>query len=172
MALGKIVPKFDKKDFQKIVEAKLLRIDQALVMRLKRIGETFVKNARENGSYNDITGNLRNSVGYLILRDGVQLDSDFRKSAVVMKTIKRGKNTGKERKTYGSKEGVRSGKDFAFEVARKFPRGYVLIVVAGMEYASKVESKGKDVLTASSIIAEKDLREAIAAISKKIPRMQ
>lgn len=164
MALGKIVPKFNKADFEKMVKERLLRIDQAVVMRLKRIGETFVKNARENGAYNDITGNLRNSVGYVILRDGVQLESDFKRSASV-------KNS-KGKKTSGSKDGVNAGKDLAFEIARKFPRGYVLIVVAGMEYASKVESRGKDVLTASSIIAEKQLKEAIQTISKKIPNMR
>lgn len=163
MALGKIVPAFTKEDFTRMVQERMLRIDQALVLRLKRIGETFVKNAREKGTYNDVTGNLRNSVGYVILRDGVQLSENFKQSASV---------TGGGKKSKGSKDGVNTGRDFAYEVARNFPKGYVLIVVAGMEYAASVEARGKDVLTASSITAKNDLRIAIAELSKKIPNIR
>lgn len=134
---------------------RLFRIDAALVLRLKRVGETFVKNARENGQYNDITGNLRNSIGYIVMRDGVQLHQDFRRAAKV------GKGS-------GAKDGVNAAKDLAFEVAQNFQRGYALIVVAGMEYAASVEAKGKDVLTASSIQAKNDLQEAIKSLSGKI----
>ena len=35
------------------------------------IGERCITEARDNGSYADRTGNLRNSVGYMVLLDGV-----------------------------------------------------------------------------------------------------
>lgn len=154
----KLIPKFTKADIQKMMADRMLRIDAAIVLRLRRVGETFVKNARENGQYNDITGNLRNSIGYVVLRDGVQLYQDFRRAAKV------GKGSGK-------KDGVNAARDLAFEIAQNFPRGYVLIVVAGMEYAAAVESRGKDVLTASSIIAKNDLQNAIKSLSGKIQNL-
>lgn len=159
----KIVPKFTRSDIEKMLADRYLRIDQALVLRLKRIGETFVKNARENATFTDRTGNLRNSIGYVVLRDGVQMDADFKRSANV---------SANDKKSKGSKDGVNAAKDLAAEISRNFPRGYVLIVVAGMEYAAAVESKGLDVLTASSVIAKNDLKRAIKELSSKISRMK
>jgi hypothetical protein len=140
-------PKFNKSDIQAMLNSKKEAIRQAIILRLKRIGETFIKNARENGNYKDRTGNLRSSIGYVILENGVQLSQSFPGS----------KNVGKQR-----------AKDAINEAKEEFSRGFVLIVVAGMEYAAAVESRGKDVLTASSLIAENDLRIAIKEISSKI----
>jgi hypothetical protein len=163
-----IIPKFKASDIQKNLEVKKKLIEQVILLRLQRIGETFVKNARENGTYNDITGNLRNSIGYVILKDGRQLVDNFQRSAKVKAVIKSGKNKGKEKVTSGSTDGVKKGKALAEEIASRYPRGFVLICVAGMEYAAAVESKGKDVLTASGKTAEKQLKAAIIEISKNI----
>lgn len=38
---------------------------------LTRIGETGLAEARASGNYKDRTGNLRNSLGYVVLNDGV-----------------------------------------------------------------------------------------------------
>jgi hypothetical protein len=43
-----------------------------------------------------------------------------------------------------------------------------LIVVAGMDYAAAVESRGKDVLTASSIKAKNELKQAIKDLKRKV----
>lgn len=155
----KVVPKFSQKKIREMIAERLLRIDKALVLRLKRVGENFVKNARSTNSYKDQTGNLRNSIGYVILRDGVQLAMNFRRSAAV--------STG-ERTSRGSRDGVNAGRDLAIEVAQKFPRGYVLICVAGMEYAAAVEARGLDVITASSQIAEEELKRSLLEITRKL----
>lgn len=143
-----VTPNFTSAELRRDLENRMQRIENAVLETLKRIGETFVRNARENGTYNDITGNLRSSVGYIILKNGVQIEESF-----------------------GGKTGGAQAKKVASEVAGKFPRGYVLIVVAGMDYAAAVESRGRDVLTASSIIAKNDLVKAIASIKSKIPKM-
>lgn len=161
-----VKPKFTKADITAIMQERLVRIDTALVMRLMRIGETFIKNVRSVNTYQDQTGNLRNSTGYLILRDGVQLANDFRRT---VKTVSAGAS-GKRKRT--KQDGVNAGKDLAFEVARQFQKGYVLIGVAGMEYAAAVESKGFDVLTSSSKLAENQLREAIKTLGSKIGKMK
>ncbi len=150
----KLEPRFTRAEIQKFIEDKMKALDNAILTRLKRIGETFVKNARENGNYTDVTGNLRNSIGYVILRDGEQLFQNFKKAARVRSDT----------------SGVNTGERVALEVASNFPRGYVLIVVAGMNYAAAVESRGKDVITASSITAKNDLAKAIDAIKKSLAR--
>ncbi|MGV4578106.1 hypothetical protein ACQ1R5_10635 [Ornithobacterium rhinotracheale] len=39
----------------------------------------------------------------------------------------------------------------------KYPRGYVLVVVAGMNYALYVESKGYNVLSTAEQLAEREV---------------
>lgn len=145
-----IVPKFTKKQITELLRERKERIYQAVLLRLKKIGEAFVKNARENGNYKDRTGNLRSSVGYVILRNGEQLFQNF-------------KAVGAD-----GKAGLTAAKKVIDEAKGNFPNGLVLICVAGMEYAAAVESTGRDVITASSAIAEADLRKAIREIKQKV----
>jgi len=164
----KVTPKFSYLQIKNIVLMHQEKIEQAILMRLQKTGEEFVTSARTNGSYQDQTGNLRNSIGYIILKDGKQLFDNFKRSATVTKTLK----SGKTKATAGANEGVSVGKRVAKEVAQRFPTGFVLICVAGMDYAAAVESNGKDVITASSKIAEVSLRLALQTISSKISRMK
>lgn len=147
-----IVPRFSDADVKKVLNERLKRIDTVVINYLTLIGEQFVRDARENGDYNDITGNLRSSVGYIILKNGATIAENFQQS---------------ERGT-DKTEGVSKAKVFIAEIASNFKTGYALIVVAGMEYAAAVESRGRDVLTASSIKAKNSLRKAIREIKKKI----
>lgn len=148
-----LVPRFTKEDITKLLQQRVALIEQAVLMRLQRIGETFVTNARNNGSYTDRTGNLRSSTGYVVLKNGVQY------------------NTGGFSQVKGGAGGTTTGRRFIDEVKAKFPTGLVLIVVAGMDYAAAVEAKGKDVLTGSSQVAKKQLKEAIRSLSKKVGKI-
>jgi uncharacterized protein YycO len=120
---------------------RLDRIETAIISRLMYIGETFVNNAKANGTYNDVTGNLRGSICYVV--------------------IKNGKKKSPGDIPANSKKRMR-------ELMAQFNKGYVLIVLAGMDYASAVESKGKDVLTASSIIARAQLKTAITNFKRSL----
>lgn len=147
-----IKPRFTPADVSKMFEVKMKRIDDAIIARLQYIGETFVNNARRNNTYRDITGNLRSSIGYIILKNGRTLIQNFEESA----------------KGSDKSGGVIQAKKFSKEIAGQLGKGYVLVVVAGMDYAAAVESLGKDVLTASSIIAKNQLREAIRNFKKTL----
>jgi hypothetical protein len=133
--------KFSESDLNNMFMVRVSIIEDAILSRLKFIGETCVNNARANGSYNDVTGNLRSSICYVVLKNGVK------KSGGVIPSD--------------------SSKRMA-ELIAEYPRGYVLIVLAGMDYAAAVESKGKDVLTASSKIAEIELKKAIKNFKKTL----
>lgn len=139
---------FTRADIDRMIREKLERIETAVLLRLQRIGEQFITDARTNGNYTDRTGNLRSSIGYLVLKNGEQYaDGGFQQ-------IK------------GGIEGKAKGMSILREAATRFPKGYVLIVIAGMEYAAAVEAKGKDVLTGSSQVAVIELKRAMERIRK------
>jgi hypothetical protein len=131
---------------------KFKRIDHLIEQRLRYVGEQFIQDARNSGDYTDRTGNLRSSIGFIILKDGRVIQEAFEKA---------GKGTDQA-------TGVKAGQDYSKQVAQAFPRNYVLIVVAGAEYASAVESKGKDVLTGSSEKAKQALSKALQRIADNI----
>jgi hypothetical protein len=147
----KIVPKFTAGQIGKMLQKQQERIEKAIVLRLSFVGEAFVKSAREDGNYKDHTGNLRSSIGYVILKNGQQLHDNFL--------------------SVGGKDGIEKAKKALENAKAKFPgKGYVLICVAGMEYAAAVESKGYNVITASSLVAEKDLKDGFQKLQDKIDK--
>lgn len=106
---------------------------EKLVLKLAFIGERVANNARLIGAYTDRTGNLRSSIGYVILMDGKPQDKDVK-----------GSGSGSDGKT-----GVLASEEFIDWASQEFRSGLVLVVFAGMEYAAAVESKGYDVLSNS-----------------------
>ena len=54
----------------------------------------------------------------------------------------------------GNNDGRSTGMSYARSLAGKFPKGIVLIVVAGMRYASYVSAKGYNVLDSSELLAD------------------
>lgn len=138
----KIKANFSVADIKKTIEARIERIEKAIIQKLSTVGEKFVTNARVNANFTDHTRNLRGSIGFIILKNGIPIDKNFNYD----------------------KPGGKIGENIAMKVSENFPKGFVLIVVAGMDYAAAVESKNFDVLTASSLKAEVDLKEAIKAL--------
>lgn len=91
-------------------------------------------------SWYDQTGNLRSSIGYVIVMEGrIVSMSDF-------KQVKNG--------TQGPVE----GKALAKKLASNYKTGFALIVVAGMHYAAYVEAMdNKVVLTSAELLARREL---------------
>ena len=96
--------------------------------------ETFIVNARGQmqdhamGQYKDQTGNLRNSIGYFIFHNG-QLVHE--------------------------KNEITTNKSIVEEFIK--PSGFQLILIAGMNYASYVESKGYNVISYQADVCMIDL---------------
>ena len=135
----------DGPDFRRHIknrfDAFLNTVDKRLVERFKYLGEMCVKHAREIPAlqgFADQTGNLRSSIGYVVFKDGKVLHEGY-------EVVKQGS------------EGARKGKELAQKAARKHPKGLLLVVTAGMDYALAVESRGKDVLTSAEQLAAKEL---------------
>lgn len=119
---------------QSAINAKMKDAEEAILQKFLRVlrycGEMAVNEARTSGNYQDQTGNLRSSIGYVIAINGKIIEDNFE----------------------GSAEGQNVGKKIAREIARSIP-DIALIVVAGMKYASHVESKGRNVLTSAEQLA-------------------
>ncbi len=118
------------------------QVEEKSIEALRYQGEEFINKARNSGNYTDRTGNLRASIGYVILKDGQEIDSSF---------------------PGGKSKGVSAAKKAIDEVRGLFGKGLVLIGVAGMNYAAAVESKGFDVITGSAPNSN-DIKDLLGAI--------
>lgn len=121
-------------------------MEDKMIMVMKYTGEQFVKDAREmkrsSGGFGDVTGNLRSSIGYFILKDGQIIHSNLR--------------------------GKASGKSAASKFVDSLPKqsGLHLVGVAGMEYASMVESKGRNVISIQAEAALIDLKDMLKDVTE------
>jgi len=145
---------FSAKDINKAFDRFGQKAGEKMYNIMVQTGEYAVKKAREEGRYNDITGNLRSSVGYVIARSGNIVNDNFTKS-----------ERGSDKAT-----GMKEGYNLAVELAHKYSiNGWVLIVVAGMEYAAAVESiEGKDVLSGPVIDTEGYLSNLIRGFKSRL----
>ncbi len=133
---------YNSASFGRDIQRQADSIHERILQTFIRHGEEFVKQAREQlqehamGTYKDITANLRNSIGYYIFFDGKS----------VFQNPVSGEYAGPKTEGRLSKseiEGINT------EAIRDIvnPRGFQLIAVAGMNYASHVESKGYNVIS-------------------------
>lgn len=123
---------------QQQIDAYLLAETQkreaAILYALEYIGIACINAARDEGSYKDRTGNLRNSIGYILVKDGTIHSSS----------------------TQGGAGGA-TAKELLNKAVANFPHGIVLIVVAGMRYAAAVEARNLNVLTSAELLAEQQV---------------
>ena len=138
-----ITPQFTPADIERMLQEKIAKYEEKIVRILRFVGEKCINEAREYGSYQDRTGNLRSSIGYIVLKEG--------------KPIEKGGFTPTERGTDGGKSGQKEGEAFINKV---------LVVVAGMKYASYVEARNYNVLTSAELLAEREVPKLLKALSQ------
>lgn len=131
--------------------------NKLVIRALSYLGEKCVREARDRPweeSWFDQSGNLRSSIGYVVVRNGEIVEySDFNQ-------VKDGS------------DGVKTGKVLAEELATQYSSGYVLIVVAGMNYADYVEAMdNKVVLASAELLAGKELPNMMVKLKNQISRI-
>ena len=68
-------------------------------------------------------------------------------------------------------EGVKVGKDLAEELARRYPNDYVLVIVAGMNYAEYVEAMdNKDVLASTELWSIDQVPKMLEKLKRQIAK--
>ena len=132
------------------------RVERLTIRALSKLGEQCVTKIRDRAgdkSWYDQTGNLRSSVGYVIAHN---------KNIIQYSTFNQVKQ--------GS-EGVKTGKDLAKELAKRYSNNYVLIVVAGMNYAEFVEAMdNKDVIASTELWVKEQVPLMLEKLKKQIAK--
>lgn len=149
-----LTPLWKKSDINKLFNRIGERAEIVIYQLLQHTGEEFVKVARLEGQYIDHTGNLRSSIGYIIVKDGKILGKDFKVSGGV----------GSDKET-----GKREAEQLAMDLIRTYNNGYVLIGVAGMKYAVIVEAiENKDVISLAASKSEAFIKEQSQLLFKRL----
>jgi hypothetical protein len=148
-----IEAQFSIADVQKRFDAFLDQIVKQQIKCAQGLGEMCVNHARsipKEQGFEDQTGNLRSSIGYMVFVDGVAIHSFY--------------NQVKEGST-----GVKAGEALAKKIGQD-QRGVCLVVTAGMNYALYLETKGRDVLTGAEHVAERELPRMLEELVANIQR--
>lgn len=145
---------FDGAAFVDNVKASL---ETQILREMRGIRMDLVNECRGLNTYQDQTTNLRSSIGGFIVVDG-QIDSmsSFEQLPPRIKDT-----TGKVKYNGGE-----LGKAYAEDLASGEPKNIVMGIVAGMQYAQAVESLGYDVITGSTILSERLIKEALKDIAE------
>lgn len=170
---------WNKAATRKLFEQVGTQVENLILDLLVRTGEEFNQIARDHGSYDNWTGDLRSSIGYGVLKDGqiikmggfTQVAGAGANTALVNFNTSSGKNVSfhaSGRSGDGS-HGAVTGQALIRELAPVFNQGYVLLGVAGMRYAAHVEAiHNKDVISYAASRAEDFVKEEAKKLFKSI----
>lgn len=136
------------------IQAEAERVEMLTIRALAYLGEKCVIEARDRpqeASWFDQSGNLRSSIGYVIVHNGKIIKySEFNQ-------VKQGT------------DGIKEGKELAKELAKQYTSGYALIVVAGMNYAELVEAMdNKNVLASAELFARGELPKTMVKLKNQL----
>lgn len=126
-----------------------IKIERALIYQLEYLVADLQNHAKLSAGYIDQTSNLKGSIGGVVLKNGKPI-------------------------TYkgfddGGAEGNKTGMEFINSLIGTYSSGYVLILVAGMEYATYVENlRNRNVLKKSELKMNKELPKVLDKIKRKI----
>lgn len=132
MPIRQITPKADVEAY---LQDQLAKREKSIIKTLNFVGITCINEARTNGDYIDQTGNLRSSIGYAIIQNGVVV------------------NQSRFEQVKDGREGKKEGAELLSDLIGRNTQGIVLIVVAGMNYAAYVETN-RNVITSAELLAE------------------
>ena len=129
-----------KEQINKEILRKKQDFEKALVYALEVLVERLINHAKMSAEYQDRTGNLKSSIGGVLLRDRKPIV--YKGFDVVLEGT----------------EGECTGETFIDSLIPTMPGGYVLLVVAGMDYASYVQNvHGLNVLQSTLLKLNMDL---------------
>lgn len=147
-AMG-IASSFSRDDAQNQFDAFLNETETLQIEVLQELGEMCVTEMRLNKGYMMQSGALTSSSGYSVYKDGVAVHTAFEAAS--------GAASG------AAEKGMRIGMELANKVGKE-TSGVALVVVAGMNYAVYVESKGKNVISSAERLAQRELPRMISEL--------
>lgn len=125
-----------------------VRIEKALIYQLEYLVADLENHAKLSAGYKDRTANLKSSIGGVVLKNGTPISY---------------------KGFDGRPVGVKTGNEFINTLIRQFTSGYVLILVAGMDYATFVENyHGLNVLKKSEMRMMSELPKMLNQLKAKL----
>jgi hypothetical protein len=143
-------------DIEKSAQEQKDKLYGKIIQAFQYAGEKFIINARgqyggdgahESGMYVDQSSNLRNSIGYFIIHDGEIVSGSAPGKAVA--------RPGHEAEAISPEELIKNNQGKIQEFVKT--SGFQFIGIAGMNYASYVESKGYNVISFQADLCLVDL---------------
>lgn len=139
------------------VGGQVVGLETEILRELRGIRMDLVNECRSYNTYQDHTSNLRSSIGGFVVANG-KLDSMSNFEQLPPKD----KNNTKNVKYNGGEQ----GRSYAKDLADREQKNLIVGIVAGMQYAAAVESKGYDVISGSSILADRLVKETLKDIAE------
>lgn len=150
-----VTANFTKADVKKRIDAFLDVVERQQIKTLQQLGEMCLIEARNNKGYMMQTGALLSSTGYQVFVDGVAIHSQF--------------DAASGAESEAAARGIKTGQTIAEQIGKE-TKGVALVVVAGMNYATYVEARGKNVLTSAEHLAERELPKMLEKLITNIKR--
>lgn len=146
-------------DVRKRYDAFLAVVDEMQINLFKQLGEEAVTFARSEHANNwqDQSGNLRSSIGYMIFVDGQPV------FAPPFETV----SPNNPPKDGVPLDGAKQGEQLCRQIGEQ-TTDISLVVVAGMNYALYVEAKGRDVLAGAQTYVQRTLPTMIEQLKNDI----
>lgn len=137
---------------QKRLNEKREQMIAFLNMRLMQLAEEAVTYSKENKGYQDRTANLKNSISFALYFDG-----ELVTSAVG--------NIPKAEEVEGGQGVVSAALDaYVQKDGVVAPKGYSLVIVAGMNYGRYVEDKGYNVLHLTKYYLKDEMKKVFEEV--------
>ena len=151
---GGLTPMWSDREVERWFDYFVDRAEERIYKLLQRAGEEFVKIARKKGNCQNHTGNLRSSIGYVIVKDGDILTENYELS---------------DKKGTDKYTGLREAKRLVSELLPLYKNGWVLIGVAAMPYAKYVEAiENLDVISVATEHAEDWIKKQSRTLFDKL----
>lgn len=137
---------------QRLLERKQA-LDERLEDELRRIAENALTHAKLHQGYKDRTGNLKNTISYVLYKDGKPVSTHI------------GHNQSQKGKRIVSDAEVQERlQRYVSDNNIANTKGYKLVIIAPMEYAARVESKGYNVLYLTHFFVQDEIKQLIKDI--------
>ena len=141
---------------QKRLNEKRQYVINTLNTRLAQLAEEAVTYSKNNKGYKDRTAKLKNSISFALYLDGQLITSAVGKIP-------------KEEEAQGGQEGVSAAlNEYAQKEGVVAPKGYSLVIVAGMNYGKYVEDKGYNVLHLTKYFLRDEMKKIFEEVAEMI----
>mgnify|MGYP003497018139 FL=1 len=141
---------------QQKLNEKREQLIKALNVRLMQLAEEAVIYSKDNKGYQDRTANLKNSISFALYLDGEIVVSKIGAIPKAEEVVGGQDAVEEALQNYSQQEGVIA------------PKGYSLIIVAGMNYGKYVEDKGYNVLHLTKYYLRSEMKKIFEEVIETI----